>query len=164
MVTSALAGDGFAGTIDDPDVGVRGFAEYWSMLEADGIDVVVVRDNPQLVGATRLTDCVRMNRSDPGRCSLDQGSSQPIDYQLEAAERVPGVDLIDMTPSFCRDDVCPAVVGNVLVYRDNNHVTATYAASLAPALERQLASLCPRVNMVCGTGTAGTINAQQPAQ
>jgi hypothetical protein len=29
---------------------------------------------------------------------------------------------------------CPLVIGNVLVYRDANHITATYSKTLAPFL------------------------------
>ena len=36
---------------------------------------------------------------------------------------------------------CPVVVGNVLIYRDNHHLTATYARSLAPFLSTALAGL-----------------------
>jgi hypothetical protein len=44
---------------------------------------------------------------------------------------------------FCRDDFCPATIGNVLVYRDTAaHVTASYARTLSPylveAIERAL--------------------------
>jgi hypothetical protein len=39
-------------------------------------------------------------------------------------------------------DVCPPVIGNVLVYMDDNHLTATYLATmssvLADAIDRAL--------------------------
>jgi hypothetical protein len=31
--------------------------------------------------------------------------------------------------------MCPPVVDNVLVYRDDNHITATYSSFLAPPVE-----------------------------
>jgi hypothetical protein len=33
---------------------------------------------------------------------------------------------------------CPVVIGNLLVYRDTNHLTTEYATMLAPLLEAQL--------------------------
>jgi hypothetical protein len=33
------------------------------------------------------------------------------------------------------------VIGNVLVYRDSNHMTTTYAQALAPLLDAQLPAL-----------------------
>lgn len=50
---------------------------------------------------------------------------------------MPGVEVLDMSAYFCRQGICPAVIGNVLVYRDN-HMTNTFAKTLAPALARQL--------------------------
>ena len=38
---------------------------------------------------------------------------------------------------FAVQGICPAVIGKVLVYRDN-HMTNTFAKTLAPALARQL--------------------------
>jgi len=35
----------------------------------------------------------------------------------------------------CGPDLCPAVIGNVLVYLDDNHLTASYSASMAPLVE-----------------------------
>jgi hypothetical protein len=55
------------------------------------------------------------------------------DSLVVAAGRVPGVETADLSRHFCRDGVCPAVIGNVLVYRDN-HMTNTFAKSLAPDL------------------------------
>ena len=43
-----------------------------------------------------------------------------------------------LTPQLCPGRVCPAVIGNVLVYRDTTHLTATYAASLTRWLSGRL--------------------------
>jgi len=51
---------------------------------------------------------------------------------------VRGVDVIDPTDRFCLAARCPAVIGNVLVYRRTGHMTATYAATLAPWLDERL--------------------------
>ena len=36
---------------------------------------------------------------------------------------------------FCADSLCPAVVGNLLVYRDDNHMTMSYSRFVAPLLD-----------------------------
>ena len=38
----------------------------------------------------------------------------------------------------CPADPCAAVIGGVLVYRDDHHVTATYARTLTPWLAAEL--------------------------
>lgn len=44
------------------------------------------------------------------------------------------VPLLQTQDWFCTDKDCPPIVGNVLVYRDDNHITTTYAEFLAPLL------------------------------
>ena len=41
----------------------------------------------------------------------------------------------------CDADRCPSTRGKYLVYRDSNHLTATFAKALAPYLYRQLSPL-----------------------
>ena len=41
----------------------------------------------------------------------------------------------------CASDACPVVVGDVLVYRDDNHITATAASWLAPFVEAAMMPL-----------------------
>jgi hypothetical protein len=48
------------------------------------------------------------------------------------------IETVDATDRFCLPDLCPAVVGEVLVYRNSGHVTASYMKTLAPWLERRL--------------------------
>ena len=40
----------------------------------------------------------------------------------------------DLTDLFCTLDRCPVIVGNTLVFRDDNHVTTEYAQLLAPVI------------------------------
>ncbi|MFE3227893.1 acyltransferase family protein [Nocardia sp. NPDC059228] len=40
----------------------------------------------------------------------------------------------DLTPLFCTAVRCPLIVGNTLVYRDDNHVTVSYARTLGPVV------------------------------
>ena len=58
-----------------------------------------------------------------------------------AATRATRDLLVDMTTAVCPSDPCPAVVNRKIVYRDGHHLTATFARSLAPALDRALAPL-----------------------
>ncbi|CAI7624539.1 unnamed protein product [Penicillium discolor] len=49
------------------------------------------------------------------------------------------ITLVDFTPWLCPSDVCEAVIGNVAVYIDDNHLSGTYARTLTPVLEQILA-------------------------
>lgn len=54
-----------------------------------------------------------------------------------------GVVMVDPTPWVCPSSPCPVIIGQVLVYRDDQHMTATFAAALAPYLAPELPSLGP---------------------
>ena len=51
-----------------------------------------------------------------------------------AATTAAGGQYADLTDLFCTADRCPTVVGNTLVFRDDNHVTTEYAQLLTPVL------------------------------
>jgi hypothetical protein len=57
------------------------------------------------------------------------------------------VHVLDLSRYFCDATTCGPVVGNVMIYRDRTHITATYMRSLAPALQRALteATVLPEV-------------------
>ncbi|MFC7877364.1 acyltransferase family protein [Isoptericola sp. NPDC057391] len=143
VVTVAYGASRFRdpGTGERP--GVRGLADVWQRLEDAGTQVYAVKDAPQpdpyvvrcvasAVGSApgRPVDAAGLDRCAAPREQAMAGR----DLVDAAAERVPGVDVVDLTDRFCGRSTCPAVVGNVMVYRDTNHLTDTYARSLAPAL------------------------------
>ena len=82
-----------------------------------------------------LTCAVEQHPADPSQCAVPASEiyadTNPLDEVT--GERFAAVDL---SPYYCPDGMCSAVVGNVYVYVDTHHITATYGRSLAPfALE-----------------------------
>ena len=53
---------------------------------------------------------------------------------LEVADQVDGVEVIDVLPWVCPRQTCWPVIGEVLVYRQGSHVTATYARSMSEVI------------------------------
>ena len=51
-----------------------------------------------------------------------------------AATNAAGGRYADLTDLFCAPEACPVIVGNTLVFRDDNHVTTEYAQLLTPVL------------------------------
>ena len=47
----------------------------------------------------------------------------------------PAAGVVDLTPYFCVDGQCPAVIGDVLVYHLDQHITETYMSTLEPMLD-----------------------------
>jgi hypothetical protein len=50
-----------------------------------------------------------------------------------------GAGLIDLTAAICPGTGnCPVVIDNMIVWRDDHHLTATFSATLGPAIDAQL--------------------------
>ncbi|MFD1077745.1 acyltransferase family protein [Longispora fulva] len=65
------------------------------------------------------------------------------------ADRPPtGVRVVDVDDLLCPGDACPAVIGGVLLYRDDSHLTATLTSLLAPRVE----ALLEQRGLLAGTG------------
>ncbi len=54
-----------------------------------------------------------------------------------AASGLDGVTLLDFTDVFCDENVCWPVVGGANIYRDQDHLTVTFADTLAPFVRRR---------------------------
>lgn len=122
---------------EDP---VAGFVDAWSKVAAP---VVVIADNPEMLPADETTTCVVDHFPHTEDCAIAREDALPVDHQLpaarEAAERGEHVRVVDLTEAYCTDTECPPVIGNVMVYRDPHHVTATYMKTIAPLLAAKLA-------------------------
>ena len=73
-------------------------------------------------------------------CSDSRSAWVRPDPMAEAAKAMdsPDVRVADLTDRFCSDTRCPTVVGGVIVFFDDHHLTRTYSRSLAPFLEVHL--------------------------
>jgi peptidoglycan/LPS O-acetylase OafA/YrhL len=97
--------------------------------------VVYVHDIPG--PHSDLPGCVAANLADVRPCTFDR--SQAFTYPdrhlaVARAVRGAGFGLVDPIGWFCARTRCAAVVGNVLVYRDQSHMTVPYSRWLGPAL------------------------------
>jgi peptidoglycan/LPS O-acetylase OafA/YrhL len=110
-------------------------------LRATGAEVVVLRDQGKV--PFDPVDCVSENRDRLGKCAFRPRRPAAQAFDARAARRVEGVRLVDPLPYLCRQNRrrCPAVIGNVLVYRNTYHVSATFSKTLAPWLGRVLPRL-----------------------
>jgi peptidoglycan/LPS O-acetylase OafA/YrhL len=112
-------------------------------VAATGAHIVVIQDDPGVSPAA--TACVtRVTYRPTGDCGTPVSEAyRDPDRLARAARRLRGARVIATRSFFCRQDFCPATIGNVIVYRDTAaHVTASYARTLSPylvgAIERSL--------------------------
>lgn len=121
----------------DPGASLRaGYVDILNTLRSAGIHVFVVADTPY--PPDNPPECLQRNLNDFTRCAFPDAT--PVDDLVSAAQQVVGVQVIDLHDYFCRAGTCPAVIGNIVVYRDN-HMTSTFAKSLARILVDRLGVL-----------------------
>lgn len=110
-----------------------GYIEKWESFE--GVtEIIAVRDNPKMPQDIPL--CIEKT---PGECSAPRDEMLSENVPWEHTEGLPdNVSFADLSDFFCDDEVCHAVVGNVLVYRDRHHLTTLYSETLGPVLKPYL--------------------------
>jgi hypothetical protein len=92
---------------------------------------------PRGIGAC-IVRAVGARRAPGPACAIPRGRALDRDPEAVAAVslRSPRVRLADLTPFMCGARACLPVVGGALVLKDENHLTATFAATLGPYLLR----------------------------
>lgn len=126
-----------------PDGWRRGLRRTYARLAAAGITTIVLRDTPTIPfdapaclsrRAAQLplsTSCAYARRdalSPAGRAAQDV-----------AARGLP-VQFVDMNDQVCATSTCGVLRDGLIVFTDDDHLTATFSRSLAPVLGARIAS------------------------
>lgn len=111
-----------------------------------GIPVVVVRDTP--LPTYNIPTCLSRHVGDDlaakKACDFDASvglNAAAFVAEKSAAQGLENVYFLDMNDLICPGTRCPATLRNLIVYRDENHLTGTFAGSLAPMLRARLFQL-----------------------
>lgn len=119
---------------------MQGLSSMMTTLRATGAQVVLMGDVPYPQTGL-VPDCLSAHLTDATACTM------PKQYpyfnpsgvgQEEGAAAAAGAGYIDTQPWFCAGTTCAVIVDNLLVYRDDNHITDTYASWLTPVLGADL--------------------------
>ena len=114
----------------------EGYVATLRRIHAAGLRTAVIKDPP--AAEDDVPSCVSARLHELDRCAFPRVRGEAQEFDARAAERAPGTRLVDLTDQICPRDVCRAVIGDALVYRDKSHLSATFAVTLAPSLERGL--------------------------
>lgn len=118
-------------TQDDPRH--KGEAMARLLNQVPGQKVILV-DTPR--SNFDVPACVARNVDDVGRCETSRSDAFLAGHLLleQTAATASGAIVADLSDTICWRDPCPVISGNILMWRDRDHFTATYATSLAGAL------------------------------
>ncbi|NBN90259.1 MAG: acyltransferase [Actinobacteria bacterium] len=119
-----------------PDqVWLDGFKKLIPELRDIGTEPILITDTPY--PGRDVPICLSANVSSARNCafSRETGIRQSrLDTNIAAAVDN-GAQVLDVTNWMCTDKACPVIVGNLLVYRDSNHITTKYAEWLTPLID-----------------------------
>jgi peptidoglycan/LPS O-acetylase OafA/YrhL len=113
---------------------LRGLTELVSTLRGLGSQVLVLGPVPDPHGT--VPNCLSDHMDDVLACSPTRRvgiNGEGVAAEAAATTAAGGV-YADLSELFCTDRRCPVVIGDTLVFRDDNHITSEYAAVLAPVL------------------------------
>jgi hypothetical protein len=114
-------------------------ATFHKIEKSSRTKMVMIQDTPW--PGTSAPECVAAHSTELNVCriALAKAIVEPGRRELVGRAAVAeGVTVVDPTPWFCTAMSCPMVVGNILVWHDNSHMSTAYSAMLAPLLDRKL--------------------------
>lgn len=124
---------------------IDGTARVLDVLSPAVGHVYLLRDTPRL--PFDGPDCLAERGGHPTWLGLRHACSAPADdtrgdqvyrWLGEAASRFANTSMLDMNAQICPADVCSAERNGLVVFRDSQHLTGSFAASLGPVLAGKL--------------------------
>jgi peptidoglycan/LPS O-acetylase OafA/YrhL len=112
---------------------LNGVAAIFAFLHRSAAHVVFMSDTPTL--GQLAPDCVSAHLQDVEACTTARVDAVrlPIVKQQELALAGQAhVVAVDPDSWFCTPTRCPVIVGNILLYRDNAHMTPAWSHFIAP--------------------------------
>lgn len=120
-------------------------AQVFSSMRDAGISVIVVNDIPNVDGRTVASGglitgpaCVLAAGEVYDACSWQDSLTDQ--WMIESADQAE-LHVVDLRSVLCPEGVCHAVVGGLIAYADENHLSGSYALSLTAWLSRELSPL-----------------------
>jgi hypothetical protein len=145
VVVSSLTPFGYefaGGDLGDIDVVESGYVEALSALTRADIPVLAIHDTPYM--EIDVPSCLGSLQpgGDSSSCDKDREAvlDSHVDPLWDAAGQLDGTSRVDLSDSLCTKNGCLSVAGGVVLYRDRQHLTATYARSLADPLLKSLSA------------------------
>ena len=122
-------------TAEQPEHVPAGYVQQWQKAAQLGLKVLAVRDTPYM--GFHVPTCVDMNGADSPLCSRPRSAA--LGSVLSPTPNLgEHVRFIDMSNYFCTADTCPAVAGNILIYKDKSHISTVYMKSLSGFLAEEI--------------------------
>ncbi|MDO3637979.1 acyltransferase family protein [Mycolicibacterium arseniciresistens] len=125
------------------DVVPPSYLGIWDRLSQNRIPILAMRDTPWLVRDGEPffpADCLA-DGGDAISCGIKRAEVlSDHNPTLDFVAQFPMLKALDLSDAVCRQDYCRAVEGNILLYHDSHHISATYMRTMTNELGRQIAA------------------------
>jgi hypothetical protein len=113
-------------------------------LQKNDIQPIYIGDTPRLY--SDVPKCLEGNSKDIRKCNLDlitkrEGQKMSLRANLMRATVDNGGKAIDPMDWLCTDSVCPAVINNLPIYKDESHISYKTSSYLKLVMETTLISM-----------------------
>ncbi len=125
-----------------PQLAIAGYREAWQPLIQRGAKVVALRDNPQMTETMLL--CWNEAVLDASNCAGPRDEMLHPDYSQQAATDFAGAFALDLTDLYCDSQTCPSQRNGTYIYRNADHLSATYSRVISGELYNRLQNLLGR--------------------
>jgi len=105
-------------------------------LSAISRQIVVIRDTPML-----KIDLLKCLATEPECVAKSKDFDDRSEALVAAAKGTEFVKILDLRDMVCPGMECPALIGNIIVWRDFHHLTATYSRSITPVFLKRISPL-----------------------
>ena len=126
---------------DNDAVWRRGLTATLDAMRPSAKQLLIIGDTP--LPAHQVPNCVLKvpgNLHYCGQTRADGVNRSRLDLERQIAAEYDG-NFVSVTNWVCGTSFCPVVLGNILMWRDNNHVSATMSRYLAPFMAAVLVPL-----------------------
>lgn len=124
-----------------------GFVDAARQITEAGVPIVGLRDAPRH-GASPSA-CLEESGMDAVTCAVPQDELlADLDFETAVPDPLvadPLFTTVDMTDLLCFGGWCPAVIGGVIPYLDDNHLTRDYVATMSPYLLERFSAALDRI-------------------
>ncbi|MBI4882547.1 MAG: hypothetical protein HY826_00670 [Actinobacteria bacterium] len=116
-----------------------GLGRSLDAVSAPGTKLLVIGDAPKTNG-DNIPKCVSNHRNDVAECGNSRVAAVRDNRLAVLAEaaRAHHATFVDPSNWFCTATFCPAVIGDLVVYRDEHHLTDSFARYRAPQIANSI--------------------------
>lgn len=125
---------------ENTDYTPNGYVELWNELDQMGSTIIGIRDTPWVVDDDGLSFYPTFCQASGGKdCSFrrDMTLSPINDAELPLSQFANALSL-DFSDVLCQSNTCHPIIGNIYVYRDDNHLTDQFASTMSDLFIQRL--------------------------